>query len=175
MTIILEGTIKNSMLNQLVTSYNKLTDNEGLTIYFNSTGGETLIAEAMIEFINDHHENITLIGYSALQSAAFSLFFDVICYKKIVKFTIGMAHLAYSDVRLNEMNKTYYDDDKFYHNELVKYSDDSMKIYKNYGISKVGLKKIKEGGDYYMDYKELNRLLEKQLEDIVFYVDKRKG
>lgn len=114
MILRLNGTIDDDMLSKLIDFYNEVgkEENKSAIIYFSSNGGSCVSSDAMIDLINYHKDITTLVGYNALFSSAFDLFFNTECKHKFAGGVIGMYHQAETGININEMGRTISDEDK---------------------------------------------------------------
>ena len=107
----MEGLIDELQLTKFMEFCNIYLPDNACTVVINSGGGKSTLAEMIVEIINSHSENFTLVS-AGCYSAAFSIFKFVKCQKKIIKGSLGMYHKEYlRDVFINKDNKpTNYSD-----------------------------------------------------------------
>jgi hypothetical protein len=84
---------------------------ETITWIISCGGGEMALASVFIDLVNSDKENHVIIG-SYLYSAAFFIFYNAQCKKKLVSGTVGMFHYPYQKMETTENGKHYYDQDR---------------------------------------------------------------
>jgi len=161
MVLTLNGEINHNMLNRLANYVNLAQkDNVKLNIYLDSSGGEVSVYSAMADIINNNYENIHLVGYGQLMSAAFYLFFDVKCTKELLPFTTGMTHYSSVDVTINTTGSPVKNGaDDLIVKEMKISKTDLVSFHKDIGLNSKEIKQFTQGKDVYFSYKRMKELL----------------
>lgn len=151
--INLSGEVNYEMLNSLLKSYTGAY----LHIYFSSPeGGMVDVAEAIIDFINLHKDNIEITFYGENFSSGMDIFIKTECKKNILPDTRGMYHYSWQEVSISQSGKLT--------NEYDKFSIQQMKLSKNRTIAFLKTTKFLE--------KEINAV--KKGKDVYFSFDRMK-
>lgn len=172
MIITLEGTVDSTMFNKLINSYNLLREDAEkdleMIIYLSSCGGNSYIANAIIDLINKHAQCTTLIAASHILSAAFSIFFQTKCLKQIVPATIGMDHLAKIDSQITEGGTIMGAEDQFSLKVMRRSKKESLSFYESIGMKQEWIDDILDGRDVYFTTKELETMLKTQNKNEIY-------
>lgn len=115
-----------------------------------STGGSVYQMKRMISLINSHKEYSHVIG-DVLYSAAFRLYFSLICPKVLTSHAVGMFHLARSVETVLESG------------HIVDYptknqSTESLEFCRAIGMTHQQIEQISAGQDIYFGYPDLTKL-----------------
>lgn len=145
---------------KFIYQFNKIPKDEEITVYINSEGGETGHADMFVNMLSAEGHRITLIACGQICSAAFNIFYNTECSKKSIhEDTIGMIHLAYINVNLNEAGKLTTEEDR----ELLRVHkasrENTLQKLKSLGLTPTELNKVKKGKDVYFTTERLKQLL----------------
>ena len=158
MILKLEGIINDAMFDRLIEFYNLYSERDNI-IYLKSGGGETRVANAMLDLINTHRKSTILKGYSHLYSSAFELFFSVSCRRELINGCMGMYHLYGVEIRYNSLgNPDYIEGDtalldiKASHTSTLAFGETMKFTKKEYA-------KLKKGGDVYFQADRMREFL----------------
>ena len=135
-------------------------DYDKVVIYLSSFGGSEWDAQVIIDMINENKDKVEVIGYGKLLSAAFLIFMDIKCKKRILDNSYGMFHQGNwsTDIRYNgNPSSDFY---KF----RVKQTKSKIYPYyvdkcKEWGFNEQELKKYKKGEDVYFSYERFKELI----------------
>lgn len=133
-----------------------LNQNEDVTLYLTSSGGENYCTEVLLDVINKRCKEIIGVGY--LMSNAFKLFYSVEIKKELKPYTFGMFHLSGSEYRLGENGKMMIKDQKFELKQLQREFPATIEFCKKLGMTKKEIQTIKKGEDQYFAYERLKEL-----------------
>jgi len=144
----------------------ELHKNEKIKLYFSTWGGESALADVLIDYINSRSSDIELVCFGGIQSAGFSILMSTNCEKKILDTCWGMAHkgkfIIYSKFLRIFPNKSVK-----YKQKLTKAENDKfLKKCKNFGISENKLKDIYEGKDVYFNNDEMKYLFNNKIKKV---------
>ena len=156
MNITISEGIEKESFDKLIKALN---ENDNVTIYLNSRGGHIADMEAMINLINTHdHGIINIIGFGALLSSAFELFFRVKCKKEILPGTIGMIHQSSTAIDINEFGKATYQEGEAIMKQMKTYHRERTNLLcSSRNLTQSERNNVKLGKDVYFQY---NRMLE---------------
>lgn len=161
MIINIDGEINSELVDTIVDVYNKLEEEEKLTILLRSNGGENDATSAILHVIHEHASATNIVGYGGLLSNGFRLFFEAKCSKQVLHDTHGMFHLTrnagiiiyeggvtrnaeYDEFKRKTMNSFYY----------------LEKIDKYVGFTRAEIKSIKANEDCFFNEDRLNEMIE---------------
>jgi hypothetical protein len=129
-------------------------------LYFTTPGGSAICYNALLEYLNSKKDQITLIANWEISSGGFLVFFKFKGEKRIIPGTSATIHLTTSEIDardfLKERSRTIM---------IWKKLQDIWKL-ENEFYFKLGIKPdkrnlISTGHDVYLDYSELEELLER--------------
>lgn len=147
--ILLRGRVDEKMVDDLIEALT-FEDNDK-TIYFCSTGGVSQSARLIVDIINNHPSNITLVGYADLQSSGFDIFYYVTKPKRILPGCIGMVHMTRVDIEIDEKARPYYPEDKARVDYMKTFHfNESQAMVNSLGLSSKDLKKFMAGEPIYL-------------------------
>ena len=160
MTLNICGELDCETLDILFEDFNKLKPDEKVIIYFTSPSGFVSTSKALLDFINNNKEIISLIVYGEIYSAGFDIVMKAECNKKLLSNTIGMIHFAYTKIDMDESGKPKTDYDKFYLAEMKKTKTETIEYLRTLGLNKQELEKVNKGKDVFLSYERLAVLFE---------------
>ena len=158
-SIIFDGEMNNECVSKLIADIdNKLKEFDSLRLFFSSGGGECKYADILTNYLIEHKDKIELIGFGILGSSGFDVFDYYIGKKSLSNFVILMLHLT-------DVERSYVDS-KILNSQYSKDMDEDMKNihrvnidrYKQIGVSKKHLKRIKKGEDVWLFPKDIDKL-----------------
>lgn len=160
----LTGFVKTKTVDKLIDAIDKCTEKgiNTLSVYINSEGGDAESMEALIHIINEHFSLITLIAYGSIQSAAFIVFFKVVCKRIILPGTQGMFHYARISIEVGSKTDGYYKCDKANQEWIDFENKQYYKFCKKLGFTAKELNDLKKTEEVYFTTARLNELLEYQ-------------
>ena len=164
MIAVIDAPIETECLEKLVGIYNSLGEDETLTLYFSSEGGENSVGNAMIHLINENADRTKIVAFRGLYSYAFMIFFAVKCQKEIMDYTIAMYHLTrIPAVPIYEGNVTANDESLLH--ALHNLRDFSLlnQVSKLVKFTKKELDFIKSNKDFFVPKERLVEMLEYNL------------
>lgn len=161
MILNLTKPVNDEMFTQLCQAVDDCIQKEtSLRIYLNSPGGSVDSMIAIIDLINECHEAIELIGYGELTSAAFNIFFAAKCEKRLLPYTVGMAHFPSSELRIDARGKVIGDTYMLAGLKSVKdLKSLFLNLFKKLDFSKEELKLINDGKDVHFTHRQMTELL----------------
>lgn len=134
-----------------------LDSTEPVTIILACGGGDMAYAEVVLNIINTNPDNFTLISAGSY-SAAFYIFMNARCKKKIAKGTLGMFHFPYIKMELMTNGKVYYDQDRAH----IKNNKDFMFSYYtswcNSFMNKEEIEQLHKGDDVFFTHMRMLEL-----------------
>jgi ATP-dependent protease ClpP protease subunit len=137
----------------------KDSDSQKLTIYLNSPGGQINCKEALVSMINAEKEMIEIIAFGSIDSAAFLLFAEVECSKKVLKGTTAFLHDIIITIDINQKNKLYRKSERSIHIKRTNaVKKDFLETIQKIGLTNVELKKISKEGEIIFLYDRLNEM-----------------
>lgn len=136
--------------NEFFADYSQRKPAKSVTIQICSTGGNVYQMKRMISLINSHKEYTEVVG-DVLYSAAFRIYFSLICPKTLASHAVGMFHLARSVETVLESG------------HIVDYptqnqSLESLEFCRAIGMTQRQIEQISAGQDIYFSQSELIRL-----------------
>jgi ATP-dependent protease ClpP protease subunit len=137
---------------------NEVDNTQDLTIYINSRGGQTIIAEQIKHMLEAYPGKITVCALE-IGSAAFFLFYSLkIKNKIIIPRSYGMCHHSSWGINVVAGGTPQHDIDRFIHDEMKDdtFIDDCHKLVK---FTTRELKELKAGRDVFFNDKRLRTML----------------
>lgn len=160
------GEFKDSTLEKFIEDYQSIIignvdEKIDIDVYMESSGGESFIGDIMLDILDKSPHNITLIAVDEICSAAFNLFFRSKVAKRILPFTIGMAHYGRVEgITVNEKGKSVDDCDIAQIESLKNMRDDTIKFCKSLGMNNSEIRKIRQGKEVYFQHKRLQEFID---------------
>ena len=127
-----------------------------LTIYINSGGGDTAVAEVLLDIFTENKDRITLVA-SVIYSAAFWIFYAYIGKKRLNDGCTGMWHMEAKDVSMRLDWKPNYTEGDHWKRELKDRLKGELK-FANAILTKKEFKRYKRGLDVYFTYKRMKEI-----------------
>ena len=164
MILNLSGEIVEESVEKLIGGVNGLYNRNGekLFIYFTSEGGSVSVTSAMIDIINQNVDLIELVGYGELFSAGFNLFFKSKCNKILLSNSIGMCHISYMNVEINENLKLADPYGLALKKSFKKEKLITEAFCKSLGMTSKEMNSVLKGKDAYFDYSRMLELMNYQ-------------
>jgi len=150
-----EGVINEESFEKFLGFMNGLEDDSDATIILNSGGGKSNLASVILDIINHNKDRVTLIS-CGIYSAAFYIFYNAKCKKKMTTESVGMIHRSVSEMRLaSNCNPVYFEDINTIKN--WKESESDLEFVSQFMSSKE-LKVFKKGDDVYFTFKRMKEI-----------------
>jgi ATP-dependent protease ClpP protease subunit len=160
MIMQLGGDVNQDMFSELIKIFNSLSSDDSLHIYFTSeTGGSSDIGMAIIAFINENKNRITMSFYGELFSAGMRIFLEVACPKKVLFDARGMFHFSWQEMAINETGKPSGQYDSFCMKEMKRSKERTFGFLKTTKLSDKEINAIMKGKDVYFPYERMTELL----------------
>lgn len=156
--IYLTGAITYESTNKFIDEYNRLDPTVPVTMYLNSTGGETAHGQVIQDIINTTPA-ITLIGCGVLFSCAFNIFFGSSCPRILMPDTLGMAHYYWASLQVDEAGNYPDSYEKVLRQHMLKNKSKTIQRFKSIGLNDEEIDIIKQGDDCYFTTPRLQQLL----------------
>jgi hypothetical protein len=160
----IDGSLSPELLKDFYSLVNSLCDGDVINIILNSGGGKIYVGKAISDAINREPDRFTLTGMEHLYSAAFNLFFDAKCERKLLYGTIGMAHQSSKEITINNRGNAYYDGERFELKQSKNYLIHSIKRLIELGVDRKKIRKFKSTDDVFFTHMEMVNMLEKSIE-----------
>ena len=144
---------------------NDLEPDEQARIYICSEGGTTDARDVLLSMLNFHKEQITLVGYCELCSAAFELFFMFYGDCELVFGTTGMYHRATRQIRMSSSGRPKDKEQEYLLADLKTHAATTAEhIYELTKMHKSAISRINQDQDVYFEYEEM-----------VYFLDNKKA
>lgn len=118
-----DGKIDEVLLNKFIEFMNQIPEEE-ITFIINSTGGKESISKFILNVLNENKDRSTLISLG-MYSAAFYIFYNAKCKRKITYGSPAMWHLCSSEMRMMSNKKPAFDEDEA---QFENWKDDKTEI-----------------------------------------------
>jgi hypothetical protein len=151
---------------EIVEKFIKCVDesaDEPVAIYLTSNGGSEAASYIMLDIINRNPEKFELYALEKIYSAAFELFFMARCNRAIAPYTVGMTHIAGSEMRIDMTGNPVYDCDKATLIAGKRRVNDLDIFLSGIGVTAKDRKKVLRGEDLYFQFDRLEEMLNYQL------------
>jgi ATP-dependent protease ClpP protease subunit len=150
----LDGRIVEELLNRFLGFMNE-TPSEEITIIINSVGGKECVSKLILNIINENKERCTLISLG-VYSAAFYIFYNAECKRKMTYGSPAMWHLSSADMRMMSNKKPSYTEDE---TQLKNWVDDKIEIeFAEKFMTPKELRDFKKGIDVYFTFKRIKEI-----------------
>jgi len=160
MTVNISGKVEFEMLSDLLKAFNSTPKEETLHIYFCSPdGGDTDVAEAIINFINKNKDRIEITFYGANYSSGMVIFLKTQCVKYILPDTRGMYHFCYQQLDISEGGHPSSAHGKFSIQEMKNAKTITINYLKTLSLTKKEMRDISNGKDVYFSYSRMKDLI----------------
>ena len=136
-----------------------------IRILLSSQGGETDMAQAVVDCINELPEkfNIELVVTYHVCSSAFDLFVNTRCKKRLYNEANAIVHLYTRNVSAREIINSQDSYDKFLVGLLKTLNVKYLEWLKGLGIfTTKELKELSKGEDVYVERKRLQKIIDEQ-------------
>lgn len=158
MIINLSGEVGYGMFNELIKAVSGLKEN--LHIYFTTAdGGQTDVAEGMVDLINKNKDMIEICFYGEVFSAGMMIFLKTECRKCVLPDTTGMYHYAWQEVTITEGGKPSAAYDIFCMKEMKKAKLRTIEYLKTTKLTEKEIKYVKTGKDLYLSHERMLELI----------------
>lgn len=150
-------------LEKLMKSIEKTEDNE-ITIYFTSEGGNVCDALTFIDWLNNSQKDITIVACYQITSSATLILFGANIKRRILRMAWGVIHLAETQLSIKALNRndTYEVGRKGVHDKADEYM---LNEYKRWGIPAHEIELIKKGEDVFLNSARL-RVIDERLKKV---------
>lgn len=156
-TIIFEKEINFENISRLISAIEE-AKKEKVQIYFSSIGGVPHAGDIFLDFIKNSDCLVELIAFYQISSAAFDVFFNSKCKKRIMDFTSATVHLVTNDINYKE-NKDKTSIARSMYNEVILMNKESRKFYKKI-LTKKEYNRMQQGKDVQLDTNRLKEILQ---------------
>jgi ATP-dependent protease ClpP protease subunit len=129
-----------------------------IVIYFSSSGGSFTHASLMVNYINLIQDNIILLAFHQISSAAFKVFFEFQGQKDIMDNTFSVIHKGSKNIIARDLDNTDSFDFFMTNKMMPVMNKQVVRLYKNIGLSKTELRKIENGKDVYLNTDQLRKI-----------------
>lgn len=160
-TIVFDKQINGDSIRELIDTIEENLE-KVITIYFNTSGGNNVDTEVLIEMLNNCSADITLVATWGINSNGFKIFFRVINIKRrLMPRAHAVVHLSSRDINTLELlqNDT---PEKFLIDDLEEQNELLMEFYTDVGLTEPELETVRTGGEITLGYIRLTELLDKQ-------------
>jgi ATP-dependent protease ClpP protease subunit len=143
--VLFDSEINSSVMENFLTGIHRIikqSPDAKVVIYFSSPGGSFTHADLLLSYLNSLHNNITLIAFNQISSAALKVFFEFIGLRAIMDNTYSVIHKGSKNLIARDLDITD-SFDFFMTNKMMPIMNKQViKLYKNIGLSKTELKKL---------------------------------
>lgn len=148
------GSINEGLLDKFLEFINDNQSDE-LTIILNSIGGKRNLSLVMLDVININSERITLIS-CGVYSAAFFMFYNSNCKRKMTYGNVGMMHYASCELNIMSNGNPAYSEDV---NTIKNWKEDinDLKFVEQF-MNPKEIKSYKKGNDVYFTFKRMKEI-----------------
>lgn len=160
--LYISGEICQETVDKFLTQFNKIPFDQPITVYINSIGGDVQNGQVLLHILDTHADRITLVACGEISSMAFNIFFFAKCKKELAEDTLGMAHLMYATIEINEGGSAISEGNKFLLDEMKAYKPRTIDRFKSLGFNQKELSKLRANKDVYFSYQRLKQLLNGQ-------------
>jgi hypothetical protein len=162
---IFNHSIDQEIIEKFISLVESANPDEKIVIYLTSGGGSETGMYIIIDIINSNPERFEIYAMEKIFSAAFELFFHVKCNKRIAPATVGMCHLAGSEMRMLSSGEPYYNEDK----EVLKAGKirtlGLQALLSEIGVLQNDVDEILKGEDVYFQYDQIQAFIANQQAD----------
>jgi ATP-dependent protease ClpP protease subunit len=160
--LYISGDLEDGQLHEFFYQFNKIDTKTHILIYLNSEGGDVGCGQILTDFINEHRDRITLVACGYIFSAAFNLFFECRCKRRISDGTLGMAHFSWATFDLDEGGKPKEEGDAFLMEQMKANKNKTVEQFRKLGLNQRELKKLRDNKEVYFTTQRLKQLLDGQ-------------
>ena len=158
-SIVFDGDMDIETVSKLINEIDsKLKEYKQIRLFFSSGGGLCAAADILLNYLIEHKKNIELIGFNTLGSCGFDVFDYYLGKKSLSNFITIMLHLTdieQSYVGSKVLKNKYHKDLEIDIRNIHKVNIDR---YKQIGVSKKHLKRIKKGKDVWLFPQDIAKL-----------------
>lgn len=159
----LQGEINGDLFELFMKEVKDFNQDEPITIYLDSEGGELGTAEAIIDFIDNWKHDVTIVAVNFIQSAAFDIFIRSNSIKRVSCSVVAGIHIGDSLASLCDLRtkvKGYKQTENQFNYTVVNFN----RVLKAIGVSDDIIEFINETGDTYnFTQPELAKLADKAM------------
>ncbi|MEA2096585.1 MAG: ATP-dependent Clp protease proteolytic subunit [Candidatus Cloacimonadota bacterium] len=162
--IVFDTEINSATIGNFLTHIHRIIkqiDESKILIYFSSNGGSFTHADLMLNYINSMKDNIILLAFHQISSAAFKVFFEFRGQKDIMDNTFSVIHKGSKNILARDLDNTDSFDFFMTNKMMPVMNKQVIKLYKSIGLSKTELKKIDNGKDLMLHTERLCKILRK--------------
>jgi len=148
--------IKHETLEKLISFIHENPTGE-ITMFLNSSGGDSGVSKIFTKILNDNKDRVTLIASAGVLSAGFYIFYNYKGERKMFNETKGMWHLAWQTLEMNhdwtpssyqgECSKAEWEESRVENDSMAK----SI-------MNKKELKRYNTGGEVYFTSKRMKQI-----------------
>lgn len=125
-------------------------EDEEVTIYFTSNGGDMAYADVLIHYFNSSDKTINLILHWGILSAAMEVAVRTTCSKEILSDAYGGFHLASRGIEYRDLQAPV-SHDSFLLKEVEAFNNRWLKLYGS-SFSKDEMKHIQKGDTIFLNH-----------------------
>lgn len=136
-----------------------------IRVLFSSPGGQADMTQAIVDCVNELPEdwNVEFVFTHQVHSASFRIFVDLQCKKRLYDSAHALVHLYSRSIDALEYTKKKGSYDSFLMNKLEDANNRFYKWLKGLDLfTKKELNKIWKGGDVFVDYDRLQKIIDDQ-------------
>lgn len=163
--IVFDSEINHSVIGSYLTGIQRIINqapDAKIVIYFSSSGGSLAHADLLLSYLNSLHNNIILLAFHQISSAAFKVFFEFQGQKDIMDNTYSIIHKGSKNILARDLDNAD-SFDFFMTNKMMPVMNRQVnRLYKKVGLSKTELKKIDNGKDLMLHTDRLRKILRNQ-------------
>lgn len=175
MILRIDGEVGEEMIDQLIQAHNECPQEEGIQLYFTSTGGSLFAMETIVDIINESEKIEIVKAYGELYSGGFFIPMFITKPVEFLEQSVGMIHTAwfpnapiYSNRTIHKHAEECYEK-MFEGSQKLTDTIEKMKI-----LNKVELKRFKNNEDVYLSVERLREMrdiiwqpIQKQIDEII--------
>jgi hypothetical protein len=163
--VVFDSEINSSVIGGYLTGIQRIINQSPdakIVIYFSSSGGSLTHADLLLSYLNSLHNNIILLAFHQISSAAFKVFFEFKGLKDIMDNTFSVIHKGSKNLIARDLDNTD-SFDFFMTNKMMPVMNTQVtKLYKRIGLSKTELQKVNKGKDLMLHTERLRKILRNQ-------------
>lgn len=159
---IFNSSIDQEIIEKFISLIESADKNEKIVIYLTSSGGSETGMHILLDIINDNPERFEIYALEKIFSAAFELFFYAKCHRRIAPATVGMCHLAGSEMRMLSSGEPYYNEDKEMLKAGIVRTRGLRGLLTEIGVSQKDFENVMKGEDVYFQWEHLIELMNNQ-------------
>jgi len=163
--VVFDTEINSAAIGNFLTGIHRIirqTPDAKIVIYFSSSGGSLTHADLLLSYLNSLQNNIILLAFHQISSAAFKVFFEFQGQKDIMDNTFSVIHKGSKNIIARDLDNTDSFDFFMTNRMMPVMNKQVIKLYKSIGLSKTELKKVENGKDLMLHTERLRKILRNQ-------------